>query len=468
VLFAPDLRRDMSNQASQFRPRGPLLTQLCWFVRLRWLAALAVILGAGIDFRWLGWYRDHSGHILLVGLTILAYNALLWRTLHAISRRRGKRSILIALAWTQLVLDMACLTLLALWTGGVHSPLAPLFVLHMVFASLLLPRAMAYGGAAVVILIYLGALRLTDNWPTERRDLLLMTSRTVTLLATVHLANHITRNLRRQRRRLIKQNRRIRAMASQLKQHQQAMIQHEKMVALGQMAAGVTHEIANPLASMDSLLQLMQRKPERARPEAVASLREQIERITQITQQMRAFAHPAEGLQQQTVELNEIVEQALHMLRFDKRLQSVRLERQFSPNAGSLALLPQALQQVLVNLIINALDALEQQPDPLLVVRTDRRDGWCLVEVSDNGPGIPPDLMGRLFEPFFTTKPVGKGTGLGLSISYSLVQRHGGSISVRSQVGKGASFTIRIPVQDTSRNRETQPSGLGASGTPIV
>jgi C4-dicarboxylate-specific signal transduction histidine kinase len=233
------------------------------------------------------------------------------------------------------------------------------------------------------------------------------------------------------------------------------------------MAAGVAHEIANPLASMDSLLQLMQRKPERARPEAVTSLREQIERIAQITQQMRAFAHPGEGAREQTVELNEIVEQALHMLRFDKRLRSVRLERQFSSSAGSIAVLPQALQQVLVNLIINALDALEQQPDPLLTVRTNRHDGWCLIEVSDNGSGIPPELMGRLFEPFFTTKPVGKGTGLGLSISYSLVQRHGGSISVRSQVGRGSSFTIRIPVSlDTSRNREMRTTTQGtAKGT---
>jgi C4-dicarboxylate-specific signal transduction histidine kinase len=371
------------------------------------------------------------------------------------------------LAWAQILLDVTCLTLLALWTGATRSPLVPFFVFHMVFASLLLPRWMAYAVAAVTIGIYSAGLLLAGAWPTEREELLVFLGRAVALFGTVSLANHITRNLRRQGRRVMRQNRRIQAMARQLRRQHKAMIQHEKMVAMGQMAAGVTHEIANPLASMDSLLQLMQRKPDRVRPEAVATLREQIARINQIIQQMKAFAHPAD-LQQQTVELNEIVEQSLHMLRFDKRLGQVKIQRQYAPDAGSLSLLPQALQQVLVNLIINSLDAMAQTPEPTLTIRTERRDGWCLAEVADNGTGIDPELMGRLFEPFFTTKPVGKGTGLGLSISYSLIQKQGGSISVRSQPSKGTSFTIRLPIggSGTSRKRELPVSGVVVSEKP--
>jgi C4-dicarboxylate-specific signal transduction histidine kinase len=457
----------MIQQASPSRPRGPLLTNLCWFIRLRWLAALSVVAAAAVDLRWLHWYPAHSWHILLVGLAIFLYNAMLWWTFSATSFPGGKRRWLIGLAWAQLLLDVIALTLLALWTGGVQSPLTPLFVLHMVFASLLLPRAMAYGSAGAAIAIYLLALKLTGSWPVEQSDQAITVVRIVTLLATVHLANHITRGMRRQRRRLLRQNRRIRSMTHQIKQQQQAMIQHEKMVALGQMAAGVTHEIANPLASMDSLLQLMQRKPERLRPDAVATLREQIDRINQIIQQMKTFAHPSDA-QQQTVDLNEIVEQSLHMLRFDKRLKAVKVDRQFSPDAGSLALLPQALQQVLVNLIINALDAMAQTPEPKLTVRTERRDGCCLVEIADNGTGVAPEHMGRLFEPFFTTKPVGKGTGLGLSISYSLIQKQGGSISVRSQSGAGTSFTIRLPTARASRNREGPAQGVSLSEKPAV
>jgi C4-dicarboxylate-specific signal transduction histidine kinase len=288
----------------------------------------------------------------------------------------------------------------------------------------------------------------------------------IVILVTVFLANHIMQGLRQQRRRLLRQNRRIRAMSRQLKRHQRAMTQQEKMVALGQMAAGVTHEIANPLASMDSLLQLMQRRPERIRPDAIGVLREQIERINQIIHQMKTFAHPIDT-QRETVELNHVVDEAVHMLRFDQRMKHIRIDRHYSETVGAIPLLPQALQQVIVNLIVNALDAMTDLPEPVLTVRTERREGSCLVEIADNGTGIDPEHMSRLFEPFFTTKAVGKGTGLGLSISYSLVQKQGGSITVRSQPGKGASFTIRLPAgNEGSRKREEAGPGAITSENP--
>ncbi len=443
--------------------RGPLHAQIEWFIRLRWIAALTVVAGAWIDSRWLGWY-GHWREIAAVGVVIAVYNVLLWWVLRA--KCWGKRFLRV-LACIQLILDMVCLTVLTIWTGGVESPLTPFYVLHMVFASVLLPRALAYGSAALVITMYLSALALNGTIPTAREDRLIIFGRIVALLTTIHLANHITRGLSQQRRRLIRQNRRIRTMSRQLKRHQRAMIQHEKMVALGQMAAGVTHEIANPLASMDSLLQLMQRRPDRMRPDALTTLRGQIERINQIIQQMKTFAHPAEVLEQ-TVDLNELVDQSLHMIRFDKRLLDVKVERKFSPDTGRISLLPQALQQVLVNLIINALDAMAQTPNPVLKVRTERREGWCVIEVSDNGTGIAHEHMGRLFEPFFTTKPVGKGTGLGLSISYSLVQKQGGSITVQSHLGRGSSFTVRLPIRSKpSRSREEEIGGVVISEKPM-
>src|SRR5205814_1737203 len=138
-------------------------------------------------------------------------------------------------------------------------------------------------------------------------------------------------------------------------------------------------------------------------------------------------------------------------------------DRQFDPKAGSLSLLPQALQQVLVNLIINAVDAMAETAQPKLTLRTERHEGWCEIEVADDGHGIRDEYMDRLFEPFFTTKPVGKGTGLGLSISYSLVQKQGGSISVRSQPGKGTAFMIRLPAGEASRPREEASKDVVAS-----
>jgi len=112
--------------------------------------------------------------------------------------------------------------------------------------------------------------------------------------------------------------------------------------------------------------------------------------------------------------------------------------------------MPQALQQVLVNLLVNALDAMAACESPALLVRTERKDNWALIDITDNGHGIRPEHMVRLAEPFFTTKPLGQGTGLGLSISYTLVQQQGGNISAKSHPGKGTTFTVRLPISPES------------------
>ncbi len=216
-----------------------------------------------------------------------------------------------------------------------------------------------------------------------------------------------------------------------------------------EMAASIAHEIANPLASMDSVLQLLQRKPDRLRPEAVQTLREQVQRIEQIIKQMKAFAHPVDS-QKQTMSLNEVVDRSIALVRFDKRMKNVPIERHLSADVGMVSLIPQAMEQVLVNLMMNALDAVADVEHPKVSVRTDRREDTCIIEIFDNGHGIAPQHMRRLFEPFFTTKPVGKGTGLGLSISYSLMQRHGGEIKVRSRPGEGTTFVLELPAPTSS------------------
>jgi C4-dicarboxylate-specific signal transduction histidine kinase len=375
------------------------------------------------------------------------------------------RRFLSAIAFVQLLLDLVALTALVVWTGGIRSPLIAFFVFHMVFASLLLRQYAAYASAAAAVLLLVVGLALSDQFPDERADALFVLGIVLTLVLTVMLTNRITRDLRTHRRRLVRQNRRITAMSRQLREQQQALVQHEKMVAMGQMAAGVTHEIANPLACMDSLLQLAQRRPERLNADTVAKLREQVQRINQIIQQMKAFAHPTEVVAQM-MPLNDVVEQAIGMVRFDARLKKTDVRREFDPGSGVVSMLPQALQQVLVNLIINALDAMAGTETPVLTLRTRRRDGWCAVEVTDNGHGVDPQHLPRLFEPFFTTKPLGKGTGLGLSISYSLMQRQGGSISVRSRRGAGTTFTLRLPTdsragQSGSRPRESSMPAIG-------
>ncbi len=439
-------------QTAKLQRKQTLLAEfLRWFIGLRWLAGAGVAVMALIDWH-LGW-NGHGGGKVAVGVAILIYNAGFWvllRTMSACGERRPRRAALLGLAWMQIVLDVSAIALLAAWTGGLRSPLLGFFVLHMVFAALLLPRAMAYAGAALTIALMLVGLFLTAHRHDAREETVLLLGWSLALLSTVFVSSQIGRSMRRERRRLVRQTRKLLAMGVKLRRQQRRMAQHEKMVALGQMAAGVAHEIANPLASIDSLLQLMQRKPEKLKPESIETLLQQTERIARIVRELTTFSRPADT-DRQTLQVNDVVREALRMLSFDARLKKVRLEETLSEDAGAVSILPQALHQVLVNLLRNALDAMETTPCPILRVRTGREQGqWVYIEISDNGPGIETKNLKRLFEPFFTTKPVGKGTGLGLSISYSLIARHRGFLTAASKPGEGASFKVRLPIAQTA------------------
>ena len=168
--------------------------------------------------------------------------------------------------------------------------------------------------------------------------------------------------------------------------------------------------------------------------------------MNEIVRQMTDFAHPGEG-SWQVAPINDVVPMALDMLRYDTRMARVKVILHLDPTTGSARMMMQSIAQVIINLVVNALDAMERTAEPQLTLRTRRAGTWCVIEVSDNGEGIPQARLSRIFEPFFTTKPVGKGTGVGLSISYTLVARHSGRIEVRSRVGEGTTFEIRLPAE---------------------
>jgi signal transduction histidine kinase len=431
----------VENRSNQ--TRRLLAQQVHWLVRLRWVAGLVVILGSAVDGLWLK-YHEMAPWITLIGAVILAYNGvLLWR-LRCRSRGLEPQAPMV---WLHVLPDLACLAVLTVWTGGVESPLLGFFVFHMVFTSLLFRPLHAYGVVLAAGIMFAGSLWLSDEWPKQTVPRLMLMGWAITLLVTIFLTNHITSALRRNRAQLMAKNKHVRGLVRRLKQQQQAMIQHEKMVGLGQMAAGVAHEVANPLASMDSVLQLMQRNDKHISPENVDALRQQVQRIKQTVHQLTDFAHPTE-YKWETIPINDAVEAALQMVRFDRRQRKVTIDKQLSHCNERVEVQPHALQQVLTNLLFNALDALDdlEVSDPRLQVGTACNGEVCRIWVSDNGPGINPDHMERLFEPFFTTKPVGKGTGLGLAISYSLVRNQGGHIEFDNQPGEGVTATIHLPM----------------------
>ena len=433
-----------------------LLSQVRWLVALRWGAGSAVVLAALVNLMWLEWF-SHSIATLALGITILLFNAIMARwTRRGTAFLRHPRRLLVAV-WIQIGVDLTMLAILTVWTGGLTSLISGFFVFHMVFASLLLGQTMAYLAATYAVGAFFTLLCMLGQAPATRADVLVATGFVLTLYITVFIANHLTARLRRNERRLYEHSRRILEMSHRLRDQQQAMVQHEKMVGLGQLAAGLAHEIANPLASMDSVLQLMMRNPNRPTGPALQTLREQIERISNIIRQMTAFARPDDPTGP-PVPIGQLIERVIHIVQLDRRARQLQLIQEISARLAGDWAVPSAIQQVLVNLAINALDAMADTPKPRLTIRLLQRRRENVIEVEDNGSGIAPENLNRIFEPFFTTKPLGKGTGLGLSISYRLIEKHGGSMHVHSTPGEGTTFTMSFPA-----DRATLPSAGGST-----
>ncbi len=436
-----------------------LLSEIRRMMRLRWVGAAAVC-AVGLAQYWWGDDQAHLAKIVVLGLVICAYNALLVGLLRSNLAWRASLLSLLNLASLQILADIVALSLLVFWTGGVSSPALGFFIFHMVFAALLQPRGRAYLIAILSIVIVCVGLWATGQWPRTFAGLMAIGAWSITACTTVVLTDRIARQLYRREQARLHQSQRLRNMSRRLVEQQARLVQQEKMVAMGQLAAGVAHEINNPLASMDGLLQLMQRSNSTPRPDSLAALREQIRRISRIVHQLTTFAHPGHGVVE-VRPVNDVVRNALELVSFDKRLRRVRLESSLGEGVGTAKVDAHAMEQVITNITRNALDAMENIAEPRLVVRTWREGALACVEIADNGCGIAEEHRARLFEPFFTTKPVGKGTGLGLSISAKIIREHGGRIDVSSRPGEGTSFTIWLPLVE-------EPSGTvnGAGSVP--
>jgi|GEM_PF-827560 len=544
-------------------PNAPLLSELRWFNSQRWLAGLVVLMASGLNLFWAHWVANEI-LILSIGLFILFYNLICWLTLRYYSGWLELHHAQRMFAWAQIALDLVCLTALAGLSNGLYSPVLGLFMLHMIFASLLLqsPRNMPYAAWALTVLMMGSLLWFSGQWPDSTSESLIGVGWMATLFLAIYFTTHITRSLQDNRDRthavlnaaadgvltvshnglielanpasllmfgyrsaqmvgqpidqllpFVKIRRVVESQATsepviagqlenhtgfgvrrdgkefpievsissmnegaiktfitvirdvserqrneaqllklnrELEIHHERLVQHEKMVSVGRMAAGVAHEIANPLANIDGLIQLVERNPSRLQKETPAQLRDQVARITQIVRQLKEFAHPVES-ELQSVSVDDLVQSAIDVIRFDQRHRQVAVEKKLITPCCSIFVHPLAIQQVLVNLIVNALDAATDESEHrVLITSKCMEESFCAISIRDNGTGISAEHLDQIFEPFYTTKPLGQGTGLGLSISYNLVQRNGGRVEVSSEVGVGTKISVIFPVAQCS------------------
>jgi signal transduction histidine kinase len=284
-----------------------------------------------------------------------------------------------------------------------------------------------------------------------------------------------------------------------LKNTQDQLLQSEKMASIGQLAAGVAHEINNPVAFVYSNLSTMQKYtgklldvldtykkadpflsacPEDVSneiqqikeqvdlnfivedlPELVSESREGLSRVKQIVQDLKDFSR-VDSAEVEWADLHNGLDSTLNIVN-----NEIKYKAEVVKEYGEL---PQVecrasqINQVFLNLLVNAGHAIEKQGT--ITIKTGAKDEWVWIEIADTGKGILPEDMNKLFEPFFTTKPMGTGTGLGLSLSYGIVNAHEGRIEVESEVGKGTTFTVWLPVKQEDKHgdldNETQASAI--------
>ena len=232
-----------------------------------------------------------------------------------------------------------------------------------------------------------------------------------------------------------------------------AQLSHSaRLVSLGRMAAGVAHEINNPLAAIGELSGLMEdliderflrEIPDGALfKENLAKIGQHVERVRSVTHRMLGFARRMEP-HLDTVDINKVLREAFSFLERESLFQRVEVVQKMSPGLPEIKSDRAQLQQVFLNLLNNAMDAVGE--GGRIVIESRDENGFIEVAISDNGPGIPKEFQESIFDPFFTTKAPGEGTGLGLSISHSIMQKLGGSLTFTSDPGRGATFFVRIP-----------------------
>ena len=242
----------------------------------------------------------------------------------------------------------------------------------------------------------------------------------------------------------------------ELRDKQAQLVQAEKLATLGELTTGVAHELNNPLNNIglfvgNAIDRIEMDQPERDRTlHELQSAMHQVRKATEIISHLRTFGRAA-PVNRAPLAINQVIERALALMQEQLRLRQIEVDLQLSAEDPLVTGNAIQLEQVFINLVTNARDALMESPQRVIMIASVAQPRVVDITVSDTGPGIPEELRQRIFDPFFTTKEAGKGTGLGLSITYGIIQDHEGSIAVVNQPDRGATFHIQLPRADAAQ-----------------
>jgi C4-dicarboxylate-specific signal transduction histidine kinase len=308
-------------------------------------------------------------------------------------------------------------------------------------------------------------LHILDDYEQDRRRLVQQAERLdnsrralMHILQDQHVTNH---RLESSRKAMIHIMGDLRATSVEmehrerdLREKQEQLVQAGKLATLGELTTGVAHELNNPLNNIGLLIGNVIDLIEFGRLDHdrmlndLRSATQQVSKATEIISHLRTFGRAA-PVSREPVSLNDTIQSALSLLNEQLRLREIELELDLSPDEPIVIANAIQLEQVFLNLLTNARDALADAPRKVIGVSTRVERNIGRTVVRDTGRGIPPGMERRIFDPFFTTKEVGKGTGLGLSITYGIIRDHDGSIFVENHPGEGASFTVDLPLAES-------------------
>ncbi len=227
------------------------------------------------------------------------------------------------------------------------------------------------------------------------------------------------------------------------------LVHTQKMESIGTLAAGVAHEVGNPLASISALVQVIQRSTsDNFAKEKLDLVKSQVTRISKIIRDLVDFSRPS-NYELQLTDINKNLEEAIEIIKVGAKAKNITFKKDLHKNLPLLALVADQIQQVFVNILLNAVDVIIERPrmnGDTISVDTDLEEDNIVVTFTDSGKGIPEENYAKVFEPFFTTKKEGKGTGLGLWVSYGIIKSFQGDIKVSSKLGEGTTFIITLPI----------------------
>jgi PAS domain S-box-containing protein len=222
------------------------------------------------------------------------------------------------------------------------------------------------------------------------------------------------------------------------------LVRSQRMESIGTLAAGIAHEVGNPLTAISSLVQVIQRTNADAfAKEKLELINSQVNRIARIIRELVDFSRPSTHVTKPT-EINRVIREALNIVQYGKKVKDIAFAIDLAPDLPDIQIVPDQAVQVFINILMNAVDSLEGKKGTIMVSSSvDDERVW--VKVKDSGKGIEPADREKIFEPFYTTKATGQGTGLGLWVSYGIVKSFGGEVYVESEPQRGSTFTISFP-----------------------